>query len=193
MRKNLDYKLINNLQAQKPAERANLAIDHISSNIIETILMVNSTEPSLNNVNEVRKSADAEKWEAAMDKELEMMKKMKTWELVDAPIGKNVVGCRWVFTMKKDEHGNIARYKARLVAQGFSQKPGVDYSNMGTFAPVMCFESLRMHLALAAENDWELHQYDVKSTYLNGKLKEEIYMCQPPGFNDGSGRVCRLL
>ena len=121
-----------------------------------------------------------------------MMKNMKTWKLTELPPGKNVVGCKWVYTKKLDKHSNIKHYKARLVAQGFSQKPGIDYNNTGTFVPVMQFESLQTNLALAAENNWELHQLDMKSAYLNGYLEEEIYMKQPPGFNNGSGRVCCL-
>jgi hypothetical protein len=87
----------------------------------------------------------------------------------------------------------MIEYKARLVAQGFTQKPGTDFSNMGTFAPVMRFETLRTLLALAAVNGWHLCQMDVKEAYLNGRLTEELYMKQPTGFEDGTGRVCRLV
>ncbi|KIL57786.1 hypothetical protein M378DRAFT_87411, partial [Amanita muscaria Koide BX008] len=190
----LDYRLINNPDARNPkpsTEYANLTIDNVVD-FIEVALKASSSEDVPNNVEEARGCDEAEKWEGAMGEELEMMKKMGTWELVDLPEGKNIVGCKWVFTKKRDEEGRINRFKARLVAQGFSQKPGVDYSNTGTFAPVMRFESLRTHLALAAVNNWELRQFDVKSAYLNGSLDEEIYMRQPPGFDDGSGRVCRL-
>ena len=133
---------------------------------------------------------EVEEWDKAMDEELGMMKKMDTWELVEPAAGKNIVRCHWVFTTKKDKHGNIACYKAQLVAQGFSQKPCIDYNDNGTFMPVMCFESLHTLLTLAAENDWELRQFNMKSAYLNGKLKEEIYMKQLPGFDDSSGKVC---
>jgi hypothetical protein len=192
MQKDLDHKIINNPDTRKRVEWANFAIDRVIDSLINTALMASSTESLPNNINKAQKSDNAQKWQEAMEEELGMMKKMEMWTLVNIPQGKNVVGCRWVFTTKKDEHGNVARYKARLIAQGFSQKPGVNYSNTGTFVFVMRFESLRTQLALAAENNWELRQFDVKSAYLNGKLEEEIYMKQPPGFNDSSGRVCRL-
>ena len=103
------------------------------------------------------------------------------------------MGCKWVFLRKKDEDRNIESYKAQLVAQGFSQKPGMDYSDTGTFAPVMCFETLRTMLALAVINSCDMRQMDVKGVYLNSWLKEEIYMKQLAGFDDGSGRVCQLV
>ena len=105
----------------------------------------------------------------------------------ELPEGREAVGCKWVFLRKKDEDRNIESYKAQLVAQGFFQKPGTDYSDTGTFAPVMRFETLRTMLALAAIYSWDMHQMDVKGVYLNSWLKEEIYMKQPAGFNDRSG------
>ena len=93
---------------------------------------------------------------------------------------------------KKDENGNTIQYKAQLVAQGFFQKPGTDYSNNGTFAPVMWFKSLHTAFRMAAIHEWDMHQMDVKTAYLNSYLKEEIYMVQPSGFNDGTGYVCQL-
>ena len=111
----------------------------------------------------------------------------------ELPEGREAVECKWVFLRKKDENGNIEAYKAWLVAQGFSQKPGTDYSDTGTFAPMMRFETLRTMLALAVINGWDMHQMDVKGAYLNGWLKEEIYMKQLAGFDDGTGRVCLLV
>jgi hypothetical protein len=95
--------------------------------------------------------------------------------------------------MASNENGDIIKYKACLVAQGFSQKPGVDYMDSGTFALVMRFETLRTMLALATINRWDMRQMDVKGTYLNGWLKEELYMKQLPRYDNGSGRVCRLI
>jgi hypothetical protein len=115
---------------------------------------------------------------------------MGTWKLEDLPEGRSTIGCRWVFMRKYDEKGNIARHKARLVAQGFSQIPGMDFNE--TFAPVVRHDSLRAVLAIGAIKDLEIQQLDVKGAYLNGDLQEEIYMRQPEGFDDGSGRVCRL-
>jgi hypothetical protein len=118
---------------------------------------------------------------------------MGTWVMEDLPEGRNPVGCKWVYNIKCDEHGNVIRYKARLVTQGFSQKPGTDYSNDGTFAPVMRFESLRMLIALGAINNWKICQFNIKGAYLHGTLHEIIYMRQPDRFNGGSGHVFRLI
>ena len=86
--------------------------------------------------------------------------------------------------------GDIERHKARLVVKGYSQMKGIDYEE--TFAPVVKFNSIRILLALAAQQNLEVHQMDVKSTYLNGDLDEEIYMDQPEGYEQASGKVCRL-
>jgi len=111
----------------------------------------------------------------------------------DLPSDWKTIGCRWVFTKKRDKHGNIIKYKARLVAQGFSQKPGTDYSNDGMFAPVMQFETLQTVLAYSAVHNLKLRQFDVKGAYLHGRLQETIYMCQPPGYEDGTHQVCLLV
>jgi len=106
-----------------------------------------------------------------------------TWEVVDAPRGVNVVGSKWVFRAKKNAAGDVEHYKARLVAQGFSQVPGVDYFD--TFAPVAKLALIRTVLAMAARLDLKVHQVDVKGAYLNGDLTEDevVYMRQPPGYS----------
>ena len=90
------------------------------------------------------------------------------------------VGCKWVFKTKRDSHGNIERYKAQLVAKGFTQKDGIDYKE--TFLPVSKKDSFRIIMALVAHYDLELHQMDVKTAFLNGDLEEDVYMDQPVGF-----------
>ena len=110
---------------------------------------------------------------------------------MERPLDPNIASSRWVFKCKRDAAGNIVRYKARLVVQGFTQAPGIDYDD--TFAPIAKLTSNRIVLALAARNNWEIIQMDVKNAYLNGELTEEIYMCQPQGFDDGSGCVMQLL
>jgi hypothetical protein len=115
---------------------------------------------------------------------------------VDVPEGVNVVGLKWVFRAKKDAAGNVVHYKAQLVAQGFSQVPGVDYFDM--YAPVAWLASIRMVLAFAAAEDLETGQIDIKGPYLNGELAENevIYMKQPPGYDmkgsDGKTKAAQL-
>lgn len=130
-------------------------------------------------------------WEAAMLEEMATLKAAGTWVLFKPPAGANIIGSQWTFRAKKDATGNIVRYKARLVAQGFSQIPGVDYFD--TFAPVARLASIRSVLAMSAVMDLELHQLDVKGAYLNGILNdnETIYIRQPPGFVEGN-LVCHL-
>lgn len=118
------------------------------------------------------------------------MNKQGTWTLVDKPKDRKPVGSKWVFDIKKDRQGKIERYKARLVAKGYSQVPGMDYFD--TYSPVVRLESLRALLAIAATEDLEIRQLDVKGAYLHGELKEEVYMVQPPGFEDETDRVCHL-
>jgi len=142
---------------------------------------------------EALESAEGEQWGTAMDEELARLREMGMWELTeDMPEGCVPIGNRWVFTKKKDENGNTIRCKARLITQGFSQKPRTDYSNNGTFAPIMRFESLRTAFGMAAIHRWDMRQMDIKTAYVNGYLEEEIYMVQPLGFDDGTGCVCRL-
>ena len=95
------------------------------------------------------------------------------------PVGRRAIGCKWVFKIKRRADGSIDRYKARLVAKGYSQLYGIDFTE--TFAPVVRFSSLRAILAIAAAADYEIHQMDVKTAFLNGDLDEDIYMEQPEG------------
>ncbi|KAK2420702.1 putative mitochondrial protein [Trifolium repens] len=131
-------------------------------------------------------------WYDAMIDEMNSMKNNGVWDLVELPNGVKPVGCKWVFKTKKDSLGNIERYKARLVSKGFTQKDGIDYTE--TFSPVSKKDSLCVILALVAHFDLELHQMDVKTTFLNGDLEEVVYMKQPEGFssNDGEHLVCKL-
>ena len=140
---------------------------------------------------EAKRGGDWPLWEKAIHEELETLKAAGTWDLVEAPKGANVVGSKWVFRAKKDATGKIIRYKARLVAQGFSQIPGVDYFD--TFAPVARLASIRAVLAFAASEDLATGQIDIKGAYLNGELTdtENIYMRQPPGYAN-SLFVCKL-
>jgi hypothetical protein len=134
---------------------------------------------------------DAEEWRGGCVKEMVQLNANETWILVEPPPDTNIVGCRWVLKLKTMPDGSV-KYKARLVAQGFTQMPGVDYDE--TYSPVVRYASLRALFALAAHHDWEVHHMDVKSAYLNGKLEETIYMKQPEGFAEKGkeGLVCLL-
>src|ERR1700742_4070392 len=128
---------------------------------------------------EAKSRSDWPKWEEAMRKELESLKKNGTWDVVPQPPGKNIVGSKWVFHIKHDAQGNIEKHKARLVARGFTQVYGVDYTE--TFAPVAKMSSLRTILALAARHGWPIEVFDFNSAFLNSTLEEDIYMQLPPG------------
>lgn len=115
-----------------------------------------------------------------MKEEIQMIEKNRTWALVDRPINKKVIGVKWVYRVKLNPDGFVNRYKARLVVKGYSQDPGVDFTD--TFAPVARLDTIRAILALAAHKGWLVFQLDVKSAFLNGDLKEEIFIDQPDGF-----------
>lgn len=121
-----------------------------------------------------------QQWMAAMKEELSMIKKNQTWELVDRPHDRKVIGVKWVFRTKLNPDGSVNKHKARLVVKGYAQVFGVDYSD--TFAPVARLDTIRLLLALAAQRNWKVFQLDVKSAFLNGFLQEEIYVEQPEGF-----------
>ena len=103
------------------------------------------------------------------------------WDLVPKPERKNTIGTKWVFRNKLNEHGEVIRNKARLVAQGYSQQ-GIDYTE--TFAPVARLEAIRLLLSYAVNHNITLYQMDVKSAFLNGVISEEVFVKQPPGFED---------
>uniref|UniRef100_A0A2N9HV06 Reverse transcriptase Ty1/copia-type domain-containing protein n=1 Tax=Fagus sylvatica TaxID=28930 RepID=A0A2N9HV06_FAGSY len=115
-----------------------------------------------------------------------------TWSLVPPPHGTNIVGCKWVFKLKRNSDGSISRYKARLVAKGFHQQYGIDFAE--TFSPVVKPPTVRLILALAVTYNWPLRQLNVQNAFLHGVLKEEVYMMQPTGYVASSfpQHVCKL-
>jgi hypothetical protein len=115
-----------------------------------------------------------------MHEELENFERNQVCELVDPPPGCKPIGTKWVCENKEGEKGGVLRNKSRLVAQGFSQKEGIDYKEI--FAPVARLEAIRILLAFSAAKGFKLHQVDVMSAFLNGVLEEEVYVRQPPGF-----------
>jgi len=143
---------------------------------------------------EAKRRPDWLQWEKAILEELATLEAAGTWVLEEPPPGANIIGSKWVFKAKKDAAGIIARFKARLVAQGFSQIDGVDYDD--TYAPVARLPASRAIIAMANRLNLELHQVDIKGAYLNGELNdnEVLYMQHPPGYRarDAGGRVLRL-
>ncbi|GJS75193.1 putative ribonuclease H-like domain-containing protein [Tanacetum coccineum] len=121
-------------------------------------------------------------WIEAMQEELLQFKRQKVWTLVDLPKGKRAIRTKWVYRNKKDERGIIVRNKARLVSQGYTQEEGIDYNEV--FAPVARIEAIRLFFAYASFMGLIVYQMDVKSSFLYGTIEEEVYVCQPPGFED---------
>ncbi|GKC13974.1 retrovirus-related pol polyprotein from transposon TNT 1-94 [Tanacetum coccineum] len=133
-----------------------------------------------------------EGWIISMQEELNQFERNKVWTLVPLPNGKTIIGTKWIYKNKMDEHGIVIKNKARLVAQGYSQEEGINYDE--TFAPVARLEAIRIFLAYAAYMGFMVYQMDVKSAFLNGKISEEVYVQQPPGFESSEfpNHVCKL-
>jgi histone deacetylase 1/2 len=134
---------------------------------------------------------DASHWIGACLEELEGLDAMKTWVLMDPPARCNILPVKWVFKLKRNQDGTPSRFKARLCAKGFRQKEGVDYQDI--FAPVASAAGFRALMASVATHGWHVRQIDFHQAFLNGTLKEEVYIQQPEGFQDGSARVLKLL
>ncbi|KAJ9546963.1 hypothetical protein OSB04_019506 [Centaurea solstitialis] len=134
---------------------------------------------------EPKKAYDAMKdpsWIEAMQEELLQFVLQHVWDLVDLPKGHRVIGTKWVFRNKTDERGIVIKNKARLVAQGYTQEEGIDYDDV--FAPIARIEAIRLFLAFASYKGFKVYQMDVKSAFLYGTIDEEVYVSQPPGFED---------
>ena len=162
---------------------------HPDGCLITDSLTIETDEPKT--LSEALSSEHSGLWRDALNLEYKSLIDNDTWDLVPPPNGV-IVGSKWVFKVKRDVSGELDRFKARLVAQGYSQSQGTDYDEV--FAPVARYSAIRSLLALANAKDWEIHQLDVKSAYLNGTIDTDIYMIQPEGFVDSSrpDYVCKL-
>ena len=136
------------------------------------------------------KSSDADFWKLAINAELDNLRNMKVYTAVDRPANRKIVKCRFVLKRKRDSQGQISKYKARLVACGYSQQEGIDYHE--TFAPVARLNTIFILLSIAANRGWHVHQMDVDCAYLNAPLKEEIFMEAPVELGLGREKVLRL-
>ncbi|KAE8704364.1 PLAC8 family protein [Hibiscus syriacus] len=137
-------------------------------------------------------ASQSSEWMTAMKEEIDALQQNQTWDLVPKIKDVKPISCKWVYKIKRHPDGSIERYKARLVAYGFSQQYGLDYDE--TFSPVAKLTTVRVLLVLAANKDWNLWQMDVKNAFLHGELDREIYMTQPMGFQsqDHSEYMCKL-
>jgi hypothetical protein len=138
-----------------------------------------SFDLELNNFKSALKISDRKN---AMQEEYDALMHQKTWNMVPLPPGKNLVSCKWIFKIKSNADGFIARHNARLVARGFSQEYGGDYEE--TFSPVVRHATVRLLLSLATSSSWKFHQIDVKNAFLHRVLNEKVYMTRPSGFED---------
>ena len=169
-------KIIDDIEAPGPLTRSKAS--HLS-NFCGHYAFVSIIEPT-----KVDEAFLEPEWIQAMQEELHQFELNNVWELVKRPDPRkhNIIGTKWIYRNKQDENGLVVRNKARLVAQGYTQVEGIDFDE--TFAPVARLEAIRILLAYANHHDITLYQMDVKSAFLNGKLEEEVYVAQPPGFED---------
>jgi len=134
---------------------------------------------------------DKELWKEAIQNELDALSQMRTWDIIELPEKRKPIGTKWIFRTKRDEHGNITKYKARLVALGCHQKPGVDYDEI--YASVMSKTGLRIFLAVVNQLNLHLHQMDIQTAFLNADLQEEVYLRIPDGLtNTGQNQALKL-
>jgi hypothetical protein len=133
-----------------------------------------------------------EQWKQAMDSEFSALLKNDTWHLVPPKAGVNIIDCKWVYKIKRKSDGNVDRYKAWLVVKGFKQLYGIDYED--TFNPIVKAATIRIVLSISVSRGWSLRQLDVQNVFLHGVLEEEVYMSQPPRYEDTRrpGYVCKL-
>jgi hypothetical protein len=161
----------------------------VATKEVERATIAFSKEPQI--VEKALNGGNAKKWGMAMQEEYDSLVVNNTWSLVPLPKGRKPISCKWVFKIKHGVHGEVERYKARLVARGFTQTFGVDYNE--TFTLVAKFVSICCILTLTTIEDMEIHQMHVKTAFFNGDLEEEIYMEQPEGFTqEGEHLVCKL-
>jgi len=125
-----------------------------------------------------------------MAEELAALHNTDTWDLVPLPPGKRAIGSRWVYKIKTKSDGSVERYKARLMANGYSQQYGLDYEE--TFDPVAKMTTICTLIVVASVRQWHISQMDVKNAFLNGNLQEEVYMAPPQGVSHNQGEVCKL-
>ncbi|GKD32822.1 retrovirus-related pol polyprotein from transposon TNT 1-94 [Tanacetum coccineum] len=141
------------------------------------VLTVSTVEPK-----NIMEAMDDSAWIEATHDELHLFDRLQVWELVDKPFGKMTIKLKWLWKNKKDEDQTVIHNKARLVAKGYTQEEGIDFEE--SFAPVARLEAVQIFVSHAAHRSFPIYQMDVKTAFLNGPLKEEVYVAQPEGFID---------
>ncbi|KNC31245.1 Copia protein [Lucilia cuprina] len=193
------------IESQIVEEQSSDVVDEVDENISEDsntiqpevisiddneVLVEQAVDDSPTTFNEIEKRKDRNKWFEAVKEELKSMKDNNVWTLVEKPKDVKTLKSKWVFRIKKNENGELSKYKARLVAKGFLQKHGRDYEE--TFAPVAKLTTIRIVLAVGVQLKFYFHQMDVKTAFLHGDLKEDIYMQPPEGVDVKENYVCKL-
>ena len=159
-----------------------VSYDKLSPNFRSFVIALDKTRIP----RDIQEALQDPKWKATVKEEVQALKKS------NLPQGKKMVGCKWIFSIKYNADRSVNRYKAHLVAKGFTQSYGIDYEEMS--APVAKLNSVRVILSLAGNLDWPLHQLDIKNAFPNGELEEEVYMNIPLGLEtpQSMGKVCRV-
>ncbi|GJV26768.1 retrovirus-related pol polyprotein from transposon TNT 1-94 [Tanacetum coccineum] len=150
---------------------------HTDSEVCMYALTVSTIEPK-----NIKEAMADHSWIESMQDELNQFERLQVWELVPRPEGKNIIALKWLWKNKCDAENIVVRNKTRLVAKGYKQEEGIDFEE--SFAPVARLEAVRMFIAYAAHKNITIFQMDVKTAFLNGPLKEEVYVSQPEGFID---------
>jgi hypothetical protein len=136
---------------------------------------------------------DGPEWQAVINYEINQLEKLKVWKIITPPCNANIIPCHFVIATKRRPNGEKLKLRARLVANGQCQKHSIDYAEM--FAPMTNMTTIHAVMSIAMHRDWEIHQIDVKSAYLNAQLHDDIYMHAPPGYlkAEDLGKVLKLL
>lgn len=173
------------------SQRSNLGVlPSRYEDFVVGVAQVAVTEPT--SYAEAVNSPDKDKWIRAMNEEYQSLSSMNTWSLVPLPTGRQAIGSKWIYKRKRDSSGRVTRFKARLVAQGFAQRLGADFGEV--FAPVAMQSTFRVLLTVAGHKQLQVRHIDVRNAYLYGRLEEEVFMRQPPGYAvpGKEDLVCRL-
>ena len=180
-----DYRTMAGTQRRQPRADAEAEVNAAFVAAAQFTPTAHNVEPRT--YDEAINSVDRDKWLEAIRLELQSLRRLGTYRVVELPSGRRPITAKWVFKIKRDKHGRITRYKARIVARGFTQIEGIDYQE--TYAPVVRHSSMRTVLAASASFGLHVHQYDVDTAYLYGELEEQIFMKIPDGAEEEAGGV----